>query len=281
MPVVATLLACGVLVSAKVGIGTTVPAASAPGGPISDLARFSINYRPGRLEMSGTAASPDHERELLRIAATEFGTSSVQQRLLPGLLLPTGWERSTTRLLEALAATETATATITPMRVTARGVTADAQALAERLEALRDAAGDRAFETDFLVVDARLPLEELCRRDLDQALTGQVTFAESATAIRTSSYALLDRVVEVATDCRDFVLSISGHSDASGDAAWNLRLSEARAEAVADYLVSRGVDPARIRTRGLGSSEPIADNATAAGRSVNRRIEFDLGPASL
>jgi outer membrane protein OmpA-like peptidoglycan-associated protein len=173
------------------------------------------------------------------------------------------------------------TATVTATGINARGVTADAASLAVRLDLLRGAAGKLAIETDFIVVDAGIPLQDLCRRNLAQAVTGPVTFAESATAIRTSSYALLDRIVEIANECRDFAVTISGHSDASGSDAWNRRLSLARAEAVADYLVKSGVDAARVSTRGLGSSEPIADNATAAGRSLNRRIEFGLEPASL
>lgn len=276
VPVLASILACGLLVSVKVGIGTTAPAAPPAGEPLTDLARFSVDYRPGRLEISGAAASAGHERELLRVATTRFGGGRVHQQLEPGLLLPPDWQVTTTHLLEALAATEAATATITETAITARGVTADAASLAERLDRLRDAAGGFAIATDFIVVDAGIPLQDLCRRNLEQAVTGPVTFAESETAIRTSSYALLDRVVEIANECRDFAVTITGHSDASGSDAWNRHLSLARAEAVADYLVTGGVDPARIMTRGLGSSQPVADNATAAGRSRNRRIEFSL-----
>jgi hypothetical protein len=97
VPVLASILACGLLVSAKVGVGTTAPAALLAGEPVTDVARFSIEYRPGRLEMSGTAASADHERELLRIATTLFAGGHVQQRLQPGLLLPPGWDATTTR----------------------------------------------------------------------------------------------------------------------------------------------------------------------------------------
>lgn len=73
---------------------------------------------------------------------------------------------------------------------------------------------------------------------------------------------------------------IEGHTDSTGDAAFNLQLSERRAEAVADWLTAAGVDATRIRAVGFGESEPIADNSTSAGRALNRRVEFEFGPAA-
>ena len=54
----------------------------------------------------------------------------------------------------------------------------------------------------------------------------------------------------------------------------NLKLSQARAQAVADYLVARGLDKAKLTARGYGKTKPIADNATTEGRQANRRIDF-------
>jgi outer membrane protein OmpA-like peptidoglycan-associated protein len=70
--------------------------------------------------------------------------------------------------------------------------------------------------------------------------------------------------------------TIIGHTDASGDESWNQRLSRARAQAVADHIAGNGIDPARLIIDAFGSSQPVADNATASGRSRNRRIEFEL-----
>ena len=67
---------------------------------------------------------------------------------------------------------------------------------------------------------------------------------------------------------------ISGHTDSAGPAAANERLSAARAKSAAEYLKSRGLDAAKMELRGEGPHRPIADNKTAAGRSVNRRVEL-------
>jgi outer membrane protein OmpA-like peptidoglycan-associated protein len=69
---------------------------------------------------------------------------------------------------------------------------------------------------------------------------------------------------------------LRGHTDATGDAATNLALSEARAAAVRDALVDLGVPAAQLRVEGLGAAEPVADNITAAGRRQNRRVDILL-----
>jgi OOP family OmpA-OmpF porin len=67
-------------------------------------------------------------------------------------------------------------------------------------------------------------------------------------------------------------IAVEGHTDSRGDTAYNLALSDRRAAAVRDYLVSRGVSGARIETVGLGESQPVASNDTDAGREQNRRV---------
>jgi outer membrane protein OmpA-like peptidoglycan-associated protein len=69
-------------------------------------------------------------------------------------------------------------------------------------------------------------------------------------------------------------LEVEGHTDSVGSEAYNQRLSELRAQAVRDYLISQGISPANITARGFGETMPIADNRTAAGRQMNRRVEL-------
>ena len=71
-------------------------------------------------------------------------------------------------------------------------------------------------------------------------------------------------------------LTVKGHTDAMGDVAANKALSQKRAQAVVDYLVKQGVDPAQLQAVGYGSEQPVADNATAEGQFKNRRIEFEV-----
>jgi len=68
-------------------------------------------------------------------------------------------------------------------------------------------------------------------------------------------------------------VKVTGYTDSVGSAAYNKKLSLRRAEAVRDYLVSIGVDPAKLEVDGAGMDNPVADNKTAAGRAKNRRVE--------
>ena len=94
--------------------------------------------------------------------------------------------------------------------------------------------------------------------------------------IKPRSRPVLDRAVAIFTEFADVRVSISGHTDSTGSAAYNRDLSQRRAAAVKRYLVEHGIDASRIETRGAGPDEPIDSNRTPAGRAKNRRIEFEL-----
>jgi len=277
LTVVYLLLVCGVLISATINHGTS-GVNSAPGSHSAvDTAVFSIQHRPGHLDIEGTTASSAHESGLLQIVTDQFAGTDSQTRFLPGVALAEQWETASKRLLYSLAATESATATMHEDRIEVRGVTSDANMLASRFEFLRDGIGDGfTIEQDFIVISNSVSLDALCYRNLSHAVTEPVLFRQSSTDIRTSSYAVLDKIIEVANDCRDSAIAITGHSDSSGNETWNRLLSVARAQAVANYIARGGIEPTRLQVEGLGSAVPIADNATAQGRSINRRIEFEL-----
>jgi len=105
-----------------------------------------------------------------------------------------------------------------------------------------------------------------------------VTFAVDSTAISPSFQASLDKVAQSMIQYPDSLIDIYGHTDSTGSDAYNLDLSQRRADAVARYLTSRGVSSARIQTKGMGESVPVADNNTAEGRALNRRVEIKITP---
>lgn len=94
--------------------------------------------------------------------------------------------------------------------------------------------------------------------------------------IKPASRAKLDAAAKVLKEFPDVKVEVSGHTDSDGDHDHNVDLSLRRADAVKKYLVDKGVDTARITTRGAGPDQPIADNDTKAGKAKNRRIEFKL-----
>ena len=105
-----------------------------------------------------------------------------------------------------------------------------------------------------------------------------INFDSGKAKIRSSSFPLLDDAVGVLKQYPTLRLRVSGHTDNKGKKAKNQKLSEDRAAAVKEYLVSKGIESTRVETRGVGPDEPIADNKTNAGRTQNRRIEFELLP---
>jgi outer membrane protein OmpA-like peptidoglycan-associated protein len=90
------------------------------------------------------------------------------------------------------------------------------------------------------------------------------------------SFDELNRLVKYLASHPDDDITITGHTDNFGTEAYNLRLSESRAQSVAGYLAENGIDRQRVQYGGKGSGQPIADNSTEQGRSRNRRVEFML-----
>ncbi len=104
----------------------------------------------------------------------------------------------------------------------------------------------------------------------------QVHFATGKFTVLSDSFPLLDQVVEVLNDFPKMKVSIEGHTDTVGKEASNMRLSQHRAEAVRDFVLSRGIAPDRLEAIGFGPTKPIASNKTVRGRAQNRRTEFRI-----
>ena len=105
-----------------------------------------------------------------------------------------------------------------------------------------------------------------------------VTFDVNSYTIKPTFRNTLDTVSASLQQYPDSLIDVYGHTDSSGSDAYNQTLSERRAQAVANYMTSRGVNSARIRWQGFGETAPIADNATPEGRARNRRVEIKIIP---
>jgi outer membrane protein OmpA-like peptidoglycan-associated protein len=102
-----------------------------------------------------------------------------------------------------------------------------------------------------------------------------VTFQTGKAVLLPASQGILDQVAQSLVDNPDVNVEVGGHTDNAGTDAANLRLSQARADAVREYLIGKGVDAGRITAKGYGEGNPVADNKTAAGRAANRRVELN------
>lgn len=103
-----------------------------------------------------------------------------------------------------------------------------------------------------------------------------ISFDLDSTKVNTVCFSILDEVARNLKSIPKTKVEIGGHTDSLGSAAYNQKLSERRAAAVRDYLVSKGVPADQITTKGYGEAYPVASNETQEGRSRNRRIEFKI-----
>lgn len=128
--------------------------------------------------------------------------------------------------------------------------------------------GNQFYKDPFVVTYQFLPAKsfvlENCNFD-----NGKATLQESA-------YTVLDELVSYLKRKDDERIELGGHTDNVGSAASNLKLSLDRANTVKDYLVSKGIEETRIIAKGYGSTKPIADNKSAAGKAENRRTEVTI-----
>jgi outer membrane protein OmpA-like peptidoglycan-associated protein len=111
-------------------------------------------------------------------------------------------------------------------------------------------------------------------------MPSNITFDVDSAAIKPQFFEVLNSVTLVLNEYKKTYVDVLGHTDSTGSEAYNQQLSERRAESVASYLKSQGVLPARLLTRGFGETQPIASNATPAGRAQNRRVEIVLSPVT-
>lgn len=104
-----------------------------------------------------------------------------------------------------------------------------------------------------------------------------VQFETNKAVLTAGSMGTLDAVADALNARPDITkVTVIGHTDSMGDAGYNQSLSDDRAKAVADYLVSQGVDSNKVNSKGMGESQPVADNSTAVGRAKNRRVELQV-----
>jgi outer membrane protein OmpA-like peptidoglycan-associated protein len=101
-----------------------------------------------------------------------------------------------------------------------------------------------------------------------------ILFETNSTTLQPISMIEINRLLQLMNENPTLRVQINGYTDNVGKPADNLKLSAARAKAVVDYLVSKGVDLKRLAYKGFGETKPIGDNKTEAGRAMNRRTEF-------
>ncbi len=116
------------------------------------------------------------------------------------------------------------------------------------------------------------------KETLDIAMRA-VQFDTGRSTLKSESFGILKQISDIMKRYPDYNLMVSGHTDNTGSATANQKLSERRAKACYEYLATQGIDSIRLNFAGYGESRPISDNNSLRGRSLNRRVEFNLVPA--
>ena len=109
-------------------------------------------------------------------------------------------------------------------------------------------------------------------------MTSATGFDTNSSVIKPGFTTTLDKISRVLNQYGKTTVTVTGHTDSVGSDAFNQTLSEKRAQSVLDYFASKNVNPIRLAAYGRGESQPRADNATEAGRALNRRVELLIEP---
>lgn len=110
------------------------------------------------------------------------------------------------------------------------------------------------------------------------SMTANTGFDSGLAALKPGYLPTLDKIAQVLNQYGKTTVTVIGHTDSIGSHEYNQGLSERRAQAVMDHFAARNVNPLRLESYGRGKTEPRADNATEAGRALNRRVELWIVP---
>ncbi|MFB9052086.1 OmpA family protein [Formosa undariae] len=118
-------------------------------------------------------------------------------------------------------------------------------------------------------------LSEAVQKSLNE-YAKTILFDTGKSSIKSHSAEVLENIIAIINEYPNATFTVDGHTDSSGSDALNMKLSDARAAAVKDYLVTKGIDSSRLSSKGYGEEKPIDSNKTRAGRANNRRVEINL-----
>jgi OOP family OmpA-OmpF porin len=221
------------------------------------------------------------------VARTEFGLNAVRinARLDPDL--PQGWPVRALLAVDTLAQLEHGQVRVRADRFDITGVSGDASASDKISRAVAEKLGRGAVFNLNIRYDERFdqvamkPTPARCEGWIKDVLAEQqITFDPGSATIVSDAGRVVDKIAEILRECGRLEMEVAGHTDSQGRLETNMRLSQQRAEAVVAALSARGILVSDFVAKGYGPEFPVADNASAAGREANRRIEFRLAGAS-
>ena len=232
----------------------------------------------GGVDIGGNVASPDDRAQIMALLHRKFGSGAVNGDLTFAGGAPAGFADAVGVALGVLSRLSGGSVALSDKALSVDGLAFDPAAASGIADTL---ASDLppGFTVAANTVAARQPDQPVtpgeCRDLLAGVLqSGGIGFSGAAADIAADSLGVLDRVSAVLMRCPDARVEVGAYSDNQGSAAKNRDRTQARAEAIVDFLVSAGIKRERLTAVGYGEDKPIADNDTEVGRAKNQRVEF-------
>jgi OOP family OmpA-OmpF porin len=277
--------------TARIQAAATVANIEAPWRGVPNIdgpSLWKAQHVDGNLVLSGSCETVEERAEIAEIAATYFDGPIVDQMTVASSEYEQ-WIQGVRLGLPHFSQFENGEMEFQPE---GQGFKFEGEATSSTLQFLRedmaqldgDYAVTFAAETVTVALDEIAEVElsedplEACQTSFDLIMEANaVVFNRGSAEISRESGVTLDKIMAVSASCADnFAFEVGGHTDNSGERAANVALSEARAQAVANYMAATGFDTARLIVQGYGPDQPKLDNATPEGRAANRRIEFKV-----
>jgi OOP family OmpA-OmpF porin len=243
--------------------------------------RFSAERAPRRITLAGYVPTEKDREAILATARRTLGEVEIVDELAFASGAPEDFVDAAATVLRSVARLAGGRAEIVDGDVAIDGGVYTEGAV-EEIVASAEETLPKGFTATISVV-TRQPGQPLAAAECDALLqdelkTARVTFDGSKATISRDSYGLLDRIAATLVRCPAVKVEVGAHSDSDGSASRNRDLTQARAEAVVDYLVDAAVERERLTAVGYGETVPLGDNATAEGKAANRRVEFKVVP---
>lgn len=242
-------------------------------------------YDGSKLLLTGHVPNEEARTSVVNEAENLFSNATIIDKLTIGAGHANGWRDAFSRGMKNLAQLNNGMTQVEDLKLIVRGRAADiAHKNTLDKAVIAPLTGNFTASSEITApqpkpVTAPKPVVAAisCQKEFNNALSeNTILFATSSAEIDSSSYALLDQLVATAAKCPDASIEVGGHTDSVGDASMNQSLSEARANSVISYLTSKGISAERLNAVGYGENNPIADNDSREGRSINRRIELQV-----
>ena len=239
---------------------------------------LSFKVGVNEVSVSGVVSSAAHEEILRQTVQNRFNGKSPVFSVAVRPALPPGWALITDITLRALAETRTSSANLTPIAIEIDGFTEDPEGWQAALVRVRNnALPGMTVSQRIIEVGTAGSINRQCIELFRTAMRGRrIEFPRASAELGTAATPLLDELIQIAVDCPDMLIEVTGHTDSLGDETVNLALSQARANSIAAYMIAGGIASTRINATGVGSARPLAEETSAQARQLNRRIEIDV-----